>query len=67
MQCACAIWSSVASPALEYFSTSLHERRDFREKKIIEHETLLRLSLQLFPETFLIIRRSKRDMIKNMN
>ena len=30
-----AILSSVASPALQYFSTLFHERRDFRKKKTL--------------------------------
>jgi hypothetical protein len=33
MQCACAILSFVACPALQYFSTLSHERHDFRKKK----------------------------------
>ena len=33
MQCACAILSSVACPALQYFSTLPHKRDDFRKKK----------------------------------
>jgi len=33
-----AILSSVASPALQYFSTLFHERHDFRKKKIIGHK-----------------------------
>ena len=33
MQCACAILSSVACPAVQYFSTFSHKRQDFRGKK----------------------------------
>jgi hypothetical protein len=32
MQCACAIFSSVSCPALQYFSMLSHKRHDFRKK-----------------------------------
>ena len=38
MQHACAILSSVACLAVQYFPTLSHKRNDFRGKKIIEHE-----------------------------
>jgi hypothetical protein len=33
------ILSCVARLALQYFSTLSHKRQDFREKKVVEHET----------------------------
>jgi len=36
------------------------------EKKNIEYRMCILISLQLFSETFLILRKSKRDMIKNV-
>ena len=33
MHCACALLSSVAGPALHYFSTLSDKRQDFRERK----------------------------------
>jgi hypothetical protein len=38
MQCACAILSSVACPALQYFPTLSHKRQDFLGKKVIERK-----------------------------
>jgi hypothetical protein len=32
MQCACALLSSVAGPAVHYFSTLSDKRQDFRER-----------------------------------
>jgi len=62
MQCTCAILSSVACPALQYFSTLSYKRQDFRNK-ILNRSRVFRLSLQLSSETFFIPRRIERDMI----
>ena len=54
MQCACAILSSVAWPALQYFSTLFHKQHDFR-KNVIERKMCVLISPQFFfSETFLI-------------
>jgi len=63
MQCACAILSSVACLAVQYFPTLSHKRHDFRGKKIIEHKIVFWFSLQFLSKTFLILRRNERDTI----
>jgi hypothetical protein len=51
------ILSSVACPAVLYFSTLSHERHDFEKKKLFETKCVFWFSLQLLSETFLILRR----------
>ena len=63
MQCACAILSSVACPALQYFSHYLINGMIF-EKMLWNLKCAFRLSLHLLSETFPILRRNERDMIK---
>jgi hypothetical protein len=48
MQCASAIMSSVAFPALQYFYTFSHNRHDFRGKKVTEHK----MCILIFSTTF---------------
>jgi hypothetical protein len=48
MQCACVLLTSVACPALQYFSTVPHKRHDFREKNVIECE----MFVLIFSTTF---------------
>jgi len=64
MQCACATLPSVAGPDLHYFSPLSHKRHEFR-KNVTEHKRCVFFSLQLLCETFPILKRDERDMIKN--
>jgi hypothetical protein len=51
-------------PAVPYFSTLFHKRRNFR-KKVIEYKKCVLILPTKFCEIFLIARRTERDMIKN--
>jgi hypothetical protein len=63
MQYACAIFSPVASPALQHIYKLSHERHDHR-KKLLNTKCVFRFSVQLLSKTFVILRRTERDMIK---
>jgi hypothetical protein len=60
-----AILSSVACMALLYFSTLSHKQHGFRKKKLLNMKCVW-ISLQLLPESFLVIRRTERDMMKSV-
>ena len=66
MQCACAVLSSVACPAVHNFSTLSHKRHDFRKKKknLLNTKCVFFFSIQILSETFLILKRNERDMIR---
>ena len=65
MQCASAILSSATSSALPYFSTLSHKRHDFRgREKVVEHKMCVPIFSTILSETFLILRRTERDMTK---
>jgi hypothetical protein len=59
--------SPVAFPSLLYVSTVFHTRFYFREKKIIEHIMGVLFFSTTQCQTFLIIRRTERDMIKKVH
>jgi hypothetical protein len=48
-----------------YFPTLSHKRYDFR-KKVTEHKICVLILFTIFSETFLILRRTEQDMIRNL-
>ena len=62
MGCACAMLSSVACSVVQNLFHVFHKRHDFLKKKVAEHKSASRFSLQLLSETFLILRRVERDI-----
>jgi hypothetical protein len=59
------ILSSVACPALQYFSTLSHKWYNF-QKNLLSGKCVFWFSLQLWSKTFFILRRNQRDRIKNV-
>jgi len=55
----CHLWL----PASIMFFLLSHKRKDFREKKFIEHKMCCLISYTTFYETFLILREIQRDII----
>jgi hypothetical protein len=53
--------SSVACLALQYFSTSSHKRHGFH-KTVIEHKMCVLIVSTILFETFLILKRTERDI-----
>ena len=64
MQCACALLSSVACPALTIFFQIFFINGTIFEKKLLNKKCVFWFSLQRLFETFLILRRNEWDMIK---
>jgi len=65
VKCAYAIFSSVASAGLPYFSTFSHKWHNFRKKKV-EYKMCASISVQLLSAIFFILRGTEQDMIKNV-
>jgi len=64
MPCACAMLPSVACHDLNNLSILSLKRHDFRKKKAVEHKICVLICCTNLSETFLILRRNERDMIK---
>jgi hypothetical protein len=60
------VLTSVACPAVPYFSTLSHKRHDFRGKGL-NIKCVFWFSLQLLSQTFLIPRRHQRDITINVH
>jgi hypothetical protein len=60
------ILSSLACLPVPYFSILSHKRRDVRES-VFEHKMCVLISSANLSETFLILRRNERDVIKNVD
>jgi hypothetical protein len=61
----CAILPSMAGPTLQYFSHFLIKIRVFK-KEVIEYKMCVLIFSTLLSETFLILRRNERDLVKNV-
>ena len=66
MQCACAILSFAACPALQYFSIWSNKRQDFREKNKSEHKICVLIFSTTFVWNCTVLRIMQRVMIKNL-
>ena len=65
MQWACATLSSVVCPVLQYFSTLSNKRHDFRRKNLLNTKCVS-IFCTIYCETFLALRRTEREMIRNV-
>ena len=67
-ECACDILPTMASLVLSYFSTLFHKRHDFlKKKKVPERAMCVLIFSIILSETLFILRRSERDMIRQVN
>jgi hypothetical protein len=65
VKCACDVLPSVACLALPYFSTLSYKRHDLK-KKVPEHAICVLNSSIILSQTLLILRRTERDMIRQV-
>jgi hypothetical protein len=66
MQYACAILSSVCCPALRHFSILSHKWYKFLKTNAIERKMYVFISSIILSTTFLTLRSTERDIIKNV-
>ena len=66
IQCAWAILSSVACPAIQCVSILYHKRQGFWKKKIFYIKCVSRFYLQIMSGKFLILRRIQRVIVINV-
>ena len=68
MKRACAVLSPVTCPAVQYFSTLSPEWYDFWKRKVIQQKkSVFWFSLQILSDSFLLLRRTERDIIENVH
>ena len=60
------ILPSVACLTVPYFTTLSYTRQDFREGKMVNKKCVFLFHLQLSSEIFLILRRTERDAVINV-
>jgi hypothetical protein len=65
MQCTCTILSTLTCPPLQYFSALSHKWQNFRKQMVLNIKCVYLFSLQLLSATYLILKRTERDMINN--
>jgi len=61
---ACYAYAPYCHPAQQTFSTLSHKRQNFRKKSPLNIKCVFLFYLRRFSETFFILRRTERDMIK---
>jgi len=68
VKCACAIFSSVVCPALQYFFAHyLINSMIFEKENLLNIKCVVLFSLKRLSEIFLILRRIEGDIIKNVS
>jgi len=66
MKCACTILLSTGCLAVLYFCTLSHKPHYFQKKKLQNMKCAFWFFVQLLSKSFLILRRTERDFIRNV-